>query len=352
MGVLVIIAYFPFDWDPPRTVRNTVSRQADGSLRFGTLNRARTPDSPAWLVDARRTGQVDIHLVVLPRFPQAQPESAIMVLATDDWHLDFWIAQSGSAVALRVRRGGSTVNGEPQITMDGVFRPGHWTELDLMVRPDRLALGVDGVTRLDRRIPPGSLRLWTRGQVALGGEVHGGLSWQGLIRVAEVRTASGSVDYVASGALSVPATYLYLPDRVMPFPPPTSEEWVILLFHLVSFIPLGFLARGSRRPPVSVTGVAVFTLSLALALAAGKFLFLRHAAVADVVVEVIGGLLGARGLDHVMRAWTSSHRRLLIRRGGGGAPGARLRGASAAGPPARPSTSAGRRHPRRRPPDR
>jgi hypothetical protein len=49
MGLVVtVIAYYPFSWSPPRTVRNEVTRSADGSLRFGTMNYARTPDTPAW----------------------------------------------------------------------------------------------------------------------------------------------------------------------------------------------------------------------------------------------------------------------------------------------------------------
>ena len=47
--VLTVIAYFPFTWSPPRTVSNQVTRNADGSLQFGELNRARTPGTPAWL---------------------------------------------------------------------------------------------------------------------------------------------------------------------------------------------------------------------------------------------------------------------------------------------------------------
>lgn len=222
VGVLTAVAYYPFHLDPLRVVRNTVTRDADGSLRFGTLNRARTASGPDWLAEAQRTGRVDIHLVVLPHFPQAQPESTSMLLAEDYWHLDFWIAQSGSAVALRLRRGGSTVNGEPEITLDDAFRPGHVTVLDLAVREDHVVLDVDGVTRLDRRIAPGSLHLWTGRARRPRRRSERWPSVAGVIRVAEVRTAARSVDYVAHGALSVPTSDLYLPDHVMsfPFPPP------------------------------------------------------------------------------------------------------------------------------------
>jgi hypothetical protein len=76
--------------------------------------------------------------------------------------------------------------------------------------------------------------------------VNGGGSWQGRIRTAEVRTSAGSVDYVAPGALTVPASYVLLPDHVTPFPPPTPTEWLVLLIHFVSFMPLGYLLVTSR----------------------------------------------------------------------------------------------------------
>jgi len=51
--VLMVIAYFPFAWSPPCTVRNEVTRTTDGSLRFGDMNNARTPGTPAWLPEVR-----------------------------------------------------------------------------------------------------------------------------------------------------------------------------------------------------------------------------------------------------------------------------------------------------------
>jgi hypothetical protein len=35
VAVLAVVAYYPFDWDPPRMVRNQVTRGTDGTLRFG-----------------------------------------------------------------------------------------------------------------------------------------------------------------------------------------------------------------------------------------------------------------------------------------------------------------------------
>jgi VanZ family protein len=297
VSMLVVVAYYPFTWDPPRSVRNTVTRQADGSLRFGTMNRARTGGDPSWLDAARRSGRVEIHLVVLPDFPQAESDAAIMLLARDYWRLDFRISETDSRMTLQLRRTGSNVEGEPPIDVDGAFRPGHWTTIDV-VFGDRVTVAIDGEQRAVQRFGAGSFDLWSGGRLALGAEVNGGGSWQGRIRTAEVRTSAGSVDYVAPGALTVPASYVLLPDHVTPFPPPTPTEWLVLLIHFVSFIPLGYLLVTSRWFRGDVRSATFAAGALALALAAGKFVFPRHTAVADVVVQVIGAFVGALIATH------------------------------------------------------
>jgi hypothetical protein len=293
IGMLFVVAYYPFTWDPPRVVRNTVTRDADGSLRFGTMNRARTSGNPGWLGAARRDGWAQIHLVVLPDFPRTESESSIMLLARDYWRLDFRISEADSRMSLQLRRTGSNVEGEPPIVVDGAFRPGHWTTIDLLLRGDRVTVRVDGEKRADQQFGTGSFDLWRGGRLALGGEVSGGGSWQGEIRAAEVRTAAGSVDYVAPGVLTVPASYFLLTDHVTPFPPPTPTEWLILLFHLASFVPIGYLLVTSQWLRGDVRSATLAAGALALALAAGKFLFPRHTAVADIVVQVLGAFLGA-----------------------------------------------------------
>lgn len=300
LAALAVVAYYPFTWDPPRVVSNTVVRNADGSLTFGTMNRARTPGTPSWLTSAQRSGGVDVRLLVLPRFPQTQSTSAIMLLARDYWHSDFCLAQNGSGLSVWLRRGGSTVNGEPPIDVNDVFRRGRWTEVEMKIREDRLTLKVDGGGRLDRKIAKGSLSLWQGGRLALGGEVNGGGgSWQGVIRTAQVRTANHSVDYVTPGALVIAKSYYNMPDHVMSFPPPSPTEWLVLLLHFVSFVPVGFLIVTTHRAKLSVPTATLVAAAIALCLAAGKFLFARHTAVADIAVEVLGAFLGALVASHL-----------------------------------------------------
>jgi VanZ like family len=161
-------------------------------------------------------------------------------------------------------------------------------------------------------------RPWEDARFALGREVHRGGLWQGEIRKAEIRKAEirvpghAPVDYARPGALVIPERYRYLPDHMdAPFPPPSKTEWAILVLHLVSFVPVGFLLAVSRRPPLRPVPTALLATAIALTLAAGKFLVHgRHIGVDDVVVEITGALLGAllAQADRTGRMFRSSRR--------------------------------------------
>ena len=173
----------------------------------------------------------------------------------------------------------------------------------MLLRGDGLRIDVNGTRRLTEQLPDDPLGAWGTGQIALGGEVHGGGAWQGSIRQAEVRTPGHAVDYIQPGALSIPARYLYLPDHVAPFPPEGRGEWEAAFLHFLTFVPVGFLIVWARRPPIRPLPATVLAVAFALALAAGKFLFHgRHTELADLIVQTAGALLGA------VLAWRWAHR--------------------------------------------
>jgi hypothetical protein len=292
--VLAVVAYFPFNLDPPHMVRNDVTRTTEGYLRFGEWNNARSSDSPEWLLAAQTAGRITIDLEARPRFPQYHPSASIMMLARDYWHTSFAIGQNDKNLLLWVRRAGSDENGEPPFGVADVFRPNHWVNVQIEIVGVRLAVFVDGKVRLYENLPPGTLRTWRSGRIALGGEVHGGSSWSGEIRRAEVTTVGDSIDYVRPGTLVVPPSYFYLPDHIAPFPPTKATEWFILLLHLLSFIPVGFLLMWTSRPAVRVSSATIMAFGLAVVLALGKFLFDgRHTSAGDLLMQLIGGLIGA-----------------------------------------------------------
>ncbi len=275
-------------------MRNEVTRTAGGSLRFGEMNAARTPGTPAWLGDLRASGIAQFRLEVNPRTPQQNSPASIMMLASDYWDTDIAIEQDHTDLLVWLRRTGSDANGDPPVRIRGALPPRRWSSVDVLLRPADIRVAVDGKSRLAADIPAGSLRLWGPGELVLGNEVHGGRPWQGEISHAEVRTSTYAVDYARPGALPIPEHFLYLPDHIERFPLSGVNAWLSLVFHVLSFIPLGFLLAWTRRPPVSVIPVTLLATALAVLLAAGKFLFLgRHMAVADIPEQAAGAFVGA-----------------------------------------------------------
>ncbi len=319
--VLFVTAYYPFRWDPPRVVHNDVTRSAGGALRFGEMNRARTPGTPEWLTDARRSNFAEVELDVNPQSSQEQSPASIMMLARDYWHTDFAIGQNHSELLVWLRRPGSDQNGNPAFAVHGALRSQQWNRVEVMLRDDGIQIDVNGTRRLAVPLPRDSLGTWSAGQIALGGEVHGGGPWQGKIRQAQVRTPGHAVDYIRPGELSIPARYLYFPDHVAPFPPLGRGEWEAVFVHFLSFIPVGFLIVWARRPPVRPIPATLLAAALAVGLGAGKLLFHgRHTEAADLVMQTAGALLGA------VLAWRWAHPPAPERPGStSGAAGPRIR---------------------------
>jgi len=107
-----------------------------------------------------------------------------------------------------------------------------------------------------------------------------------------------------------------MPDHIEPCPPPSRADWLTFPLKLLLFVPVGFLLVWARRPPIRPIPATVLAAGLAVLLAAGKFLvYGRHMAVADIVMQTAGGLVGA------LLAWRWARRhtpgREALPRGGG-----------------------------------
>ncbi len=289
---LIFIAYYPFAWSPPRWVHNEVTRSADGYLRFGEMNRARSAHTPAWLREARRSGTIQIQLDVDPQ--SLKEDASMMMLASDYWHTDFAIGQAQSDLLVWWRRSGSDANGDPPYVVHAALEPHRWNSIDVRFHLGDLHIDVNGRSQLTEHLAADSLRVWSPGLLALGDEVHGGGPWQGQIRLAKVRTPGFAVNYLRPGALSIPTRYFFFPDRIEPFPPLSTRGQLYLFFEVLSFIPVGFLLVWARRPPMRPISAILLATVLSVALGAGKLLFAeRREVVADVVMQVIGTLIGA-----------------------------------------------------------
>ena len=315
MLLLAVTAYFPFRWDPPRMVHNQVTRSADGSLRFGEMNAARTPATPPWLSEVRTSGFVQIQLDASPQ-SLTSPQASMMMLASDFWHTDFAIVQDHSDVLVWLRRPGSDIGGYPPYAVDAALRSRQWNSVEVTLQHHEVRISVNGRTRLTRHLPADPVRGWSQARIALGDEVQGGGPWQGSISHAEVRTYGYSVDYVRPGALSIPQRYLYFPDHTQPFLPTDAQEWLILFAEMLTFVLVGFLAVWARRPPFGLVPATLLATGFAVLLAAGKLLFHgRHVSGTDVLVEAFGALLGAlvaARIAHAGRRGTARIPRLAV----------------------------------------
>jgi hypothetical protein len=282
-------------------VRNHVTRTTDGSLRFGEMNAARTLGTPAWLGRVRTSGTIEMKLEVNPR--SSQQVAAMMIMASNDWDRNFAIGQDHSSLVVWLRRPGSDEGGGPPFTVARALQVRRWASVDVIVHGDSIRIRVNGQTRLAAHIPAGSPRVWSAGQIALGDEVHGGGPWQGTIRHAQVSTPGYAVDYLRPGALAIPRHFWYFPDHIEPFPPPSQTTWLTFPLKLLLFVAVGFLLVWARNPPIRPIPATLLAAGLAVLLAAGRFLFHgRHMAVADIVIQAAGGLLGA------LLAWRSARR--------------------------------------------
>lgn len=175
--LLVVSAYYPFDWDPPRMLRNHVTRTAGGTLRFGSPSTAASAGTPAWLDEVRATGRVEVDLEVSSWTPADRGPVAIAMLADSYWRADFVIGQDRDELLVWLRRTGRRGNGAPPFAVPGVFRPRHWVAVRLSVTGEAVRVDVDGVTRLSEPLPEGSPRRWVDTRFALSREIHWGGQW-------------------------------------------------------------------------------------------------------------------------------------------------------------------------------
>jgi hypothetical protein len=288
---LIVVRYYPFEWDPPRWVANDVERTVNDALRFGDHNYARTWGTPSWLGAAREDG-LTIGLDVKPDTVVTDESASMMMLARDYWNTDVAVAQDGSDLLIWMRRPGSSDNGDPPFLVEDVFRPSQWIALTISVS-DQLRVLVGGRQVLLEELPADALAEWGGGLLVLGDEVRGGGPWRGEMRRAEVSTTDGNADYVSPGALSIPRSFFYAPEHLAPLVPRSGLEWLILLGHLVSSAIIGLLLMAVRRPPPHPVVAWALTVGLAMLLAAGKFLFGgRHASIGDIAFAAVGAAGG------------------------------------------------------------
>lgn len=310
----VLVALMPMTFETPRLAHNRLDPQSDGTLLFREPSMARSPTAPPWIGDASRSGRIEVDMRVTPARTKQTGPARILAVSEDYASHNLMIGQEEDALLIRLRRPGAEPDGQPALTVPGVFEAGQPVDIVVSVEPGLLRLAVDRRTTLRRSLPPDALVAWHPAyRVALGNEVIGMRGWDGAIERAIVTTPHFRDDLLAPGRLLAPQSWWEVPYRLQDlthFELPL-DGWIAVL-HILAFAPIGYAAArmspGKRRPGMAVVAIAMLAVAVeALKIAVAG----RHPTLLNVLANFSGGLIGV-ALSQYLRNWSGFVGRLRM----------------------------------------
>ena len=299
--VLLVISWYPFEFELPTTEVGGVETLADGSLRFVGDEFASTPRPPSWLPVAIREESLALSLRVRPTTAEQDGPARILALSAspvsgseDVFEHNLVVGQAGTDLVVRVVRPGSNAQGRPDIVVPGVLTAGDWHEIDLELDGD-LVVSIDGEARVLEPGMAGWAADWDPDhRLSLGNTLSGDRTWSGTISRARVVAGDEQVELLASGELDVPGVGRRLPPRLVTAASRVGTgPLVIGLLHTLLGVGLGaavVLARPSRSFASNLWVVP----ALAAVANLGKMVVAtRHPSIATFLLQSAGGGLGA-----------------------------------------------------------
>lgn len=289
--VVMVIGYLvaslaPFRLDLPQQLGNG-AKWRDGAVVFETPGVVTEPDWPGSSLSSADT--FEIVVAATSAGTQTGP-ARIFSLSAGIHSQSLIIAQTGDDLSVRVRQRHPRGHATPTLSVSDVFADGRSHTIQVNVTPDVVVILVDG-TEAERVPSSDALGVWDDDHRPLLGNEHGGTRpWTGTISHAVATIDGQSWDLLERGI--IPATYWQLPDRWrdarnvrLSWPP-------IELLHAMAVLVIALLAmrRWRDRPVFVLIGV----LGLVVGTFATKFVVAnRHPSLADIVLEVLGMIVGA-----------------------------------------------------------
>jgi VanZ like family len=303
-GALVLLALYavlslaPFDWHWPAPVRNgAIATDGGWSFPSAGIVLAAPPLDRAGAAIAAET--LDVSLEARSHEAGQTGPARILTISADAYESNLTLAQEGDDLVLRLRSAASdeygNLDGRPVARLRDVLAAGEWIAIDLRLRPGRLTLAIDGVTRLSAALPAAVLATWnTAFPLALGNETTCNRPWRGDIRNVVITRPDGAMPLAQPGEVELPATCRPVehPPKLVPFVPFYLDD---VLLNILMYVPLGcllgLLARRRDRRTFAVLVLTVAGVSLAFE-TAQLLLPSRFPSVDDLICNTLGGALG------------------------------------------------------------
>lgn len=299
--LLLVISWYPFEFEVPATEVGGVQTLADGSLRFLDDEFASTLGPPSWLPVAIREEALAVSLRVRPTTADQGGPARMLALSAepveeseDVLEHNLVIGQSGTDLVLRVVRPGSDVQGRPEIVLADLLTPGTWHEIDLELAGD-LRVSIDGEPQVVEPGIAGWAAAWDPDhRLSLGNTLSGTREWAGTIGRARVVAGDQQVDLLASDELDVPGVGRRLPPRLVDAASRVGTEPLLIgVLHTLLGVGLGVVVvlAWPARPFAHHLWVVP---ALAVVANLGKVVVAtRHPSIATFLLQSGGGGLGA-----------------------------------------------------------
>ena len=289
-----LVAWVPFEPDPPRRVDNAAS------LREGTLTVdgrravARSPEGQPGV--GPDNGRAEVVLTVTPAREDQRGPARIASIAASDRRANLMIGQERADLIVRVRRPGTNAQGRPALVVEDAFEAGRPTDIRVRATAEGVRVDVDGATAAAAEESGGVLGSWEPSQrLWLGDDPRVPRTWHGTISEAVVTVDGARVDYLDDGALEVPERTWYVPERIVGLARvPDAAAGARSLLHLLGFVPVGILLALLQGHRATLARSAAFAACWSVVLQLGKTSIAgRHPSLLDVAAHLTGALLGS-----------------------------------------------------------
>ncbi len=302
-ATLLVYGYFgfyPFQFQLPIYYQaNAVTHSTLGEIQFKGSGIGKTRAPPKWLHAAIVNSDFDIELEFQTTQINQDGPARILTISKDLKHRNITIGQKGTDLVIRINSKLSNQNGYPPYRFENVLKLHEWQKVHLSITSEKLNITVNKAPPVSNYLPENPISRWSpEYRLAIGNEFTNNRPWLGKIRQLVIKSGGKRFGYMREGRLYFPE-YLVLKDvsyHLIPF----SErdygvksiiDWTI---NLLGFVPFGFLIVLFSKDKIPVVKAMLICGLLSLSIEIGQlFIARRVTEVEDVILNTLGGLLGA-----------------------------------------------------------